>query len=136
MSRDLAEWIATSDRGAMNMGAYHGDRDRYKATNHDHEDVMVDRMFYDASVPHPVVKDCRFHDIHAGANIRPLKTTSIGIHHVKRGEYKEYRQRFADAQPALVEEANAPLQAALVAGANEERTGVSIITVRLLGLGT
>jgi hypothetical protein len=60
----------------MNMGPYHGDRDRYKATNHDHEDVMVGRMFYDASVPHTVVKDCRFHDIHAGANIRPLKTTS------------------------------------------------------------
>jgi hypothetical protein len=112
MSRDLAEWIATSDRGAMNMGAYHGDRDRYKATNHDHEDVMVGRMFYDASVPHTVVKDCRFHDIHAGANIRPLQTTSIGIHHVKPGEYKEYRQRFADAEPARVEEANAPLRAA------------------------
>jgi hypothetical protein len=39
------------------------------------------------------------------------------------------RQRSADAQPARVEEANTPLQAALVAGANEERTGVSIITV-------
>jgi hypothetical protein len=124
MSRDLAEWITTSDRGAMNMGAYDGDRDRYKATNHDHEDVMVGRMFYDASVPHTVVKDCRFHEIHAGANIRPLKTTSIGIHHVKPGEYKEYRQRFADAEPARVEEANAPLRAALAAGANEERTGV------------
>jgi hypothetical protein len=69
---------------------------------------MVGRMFYDASVPHTVVKDCRFHDIHAGANIRPLKTTSIGIHHVKPGEYKEYRQRFADAEPTRVEEANAP----------------------------
>jgi hypothetical protein len=52
----------------MNMGPYHGDRDRYKATNRDHEDVMVGRTFYDASVPHTVVKDCRFHDIHAGVN--------------------------------------------------------------------
>jgi hypothetical protein len=99
------------------------------APNHDHEDVTVGRMFCDASVPHTVVLDCYFHDIHAGANIRPLKTASIGIHHVKPGEYKEYRQRSADAQPAHVEEANAPLRAALVAGANEERTGVSIITV-------
>jgi hypothetical protein len=102
-------------------GPFHGDRDRYKATNHDHGDVMVGRKFHDASVPHTVVKDCRFHDIHAGANIRPLKTASIGIHHVKPGEYKEYRQRFADGQPARVEEANAPLQAALVAGMNEVR---------------
>jgi hypothetical protein len=123
-SRNLAEWIATSDRGAMNMDPYHGDRNRYKATNHNHEDVMVGRMFCDASVRHTVVKDCRFHHIHAGANSLPLKTTSIGIHPVKPGEYKEYRQRFADAEPARVEEANAPLQAALVAGANEERTGV------------
>jgi hypothetical protein len=45
------------------------------------------------------------------------------------GEYKEYRQRFADAESAGVEEANAPLRAVLVASANEERTGVSIITV-------
>jgi hypothetical protein len=68
MSRDLAEWIATSDRGAMNMGPFH-DRDRYKATNHDHENVMVGRMFYDACMRHR-----RVHGIHAGANIRPLKT--------------------------------------------------------------
>jgi hypothetical protein len=137
MSRDLAEWIATSDRGAMNMGTYHGDRDRYKATNHDHEDVMVGRMFYDARVPHTVVKDCRFHDIHAGANIRPLKATSSGIHHVTPGDYKEYRQRFADAEPARLEEANAPLRAALVAGANEERTGVQSLlsTARTRDIG-
>jgi hypothetical protein len=48
------------------MGPFYGDRDRYKTTNHAHEDVMVG-MFYDASVPHTVIKDCRFHDIHAGA---------------------------------------------------------------------
>jgi hypothetical protein len=58
-----------------------------------------------------------------------VKPTNIGIHHVKPGEYKEYRQRFADAEPTRVKEVNAPLRAALVAGANEERTGVSIITV-------
>jgi hypothetical protein len=117
MSRDLVEWI-----GAMNMGPYHGDRDRYKAANHDHGDMMrrqcARRRF----------KDCRFHDICTGANIRPLKATNIGIHHVKPGD-KEYRQRCADAEPARVEETNVPLQAALVAGANVERTGVSIITV-------
>jgi hypothetical protein len=50
------------------MVPYHGDRDRYKATNHDHEDVVVGRIFYRASVRHTVVKDCRFHDIHAGAD--------------------------------------------------------------------
>jgi hypothetical protein len=96
------------------MGPFHGDRDRYKATNHDYEDVMVGRMFYDASVPHR--KDCRFRDIHPGANVRPLKTTSIGIHHVKPGEYKEYRQRFADAtEPTRVKEAHCCRQPSLPA---------------------
>jgi hypothetical protein len=40
MSRDLAEWIAASARGAMKMGPFYDDRDRYKATNHADEDVM------------------------------------------------------------------------------------------------
>jgi hypothetical protein len=48
---------------SANMGSYPGDRGCFKATNHDHEDVMVGRMFYDANVPHTVVKDCRFHTI-------------------------------------------------------------------------
>jgi hypothetical protein len=43
---------------------------------------------------------------------------------VKPGEYKEYRQRFVDAEAARVEEANVPLRMALVAGAIDDRTGV------------
>lgn len=99
MSRDLALWISTDARAAVNQGPFHGDKLRYKATNHDHEDVMVGRMFFDANVSHLVVRDCRFHDIHTGANVRKLTDASVGIHHLRHAaaEYEALFRRFVDA---------------------------------------
>ena len=120
MSSDLARWIAGNKEIAKRYTAYRdkvavselprgapgaggSDPDKlvdskayYKHFNMDHEDVMVARMFYDFSVPHTIVKDCRFHDVHVGANVKPMSPRSIGIHHVKVHEYAELLKKYPD----------------------------------------
>eukprot|EP00756_Hemistasia_phaeocysticola_P010819 Hpha_TRINITY_DN15054_c2_g4::TRINITY_DN15054_c2_g4_i1::g.125951::m.125951 len=87
MTWDLADWIRDS------MYAEEG-KEYY------HEDVMVGRWFYLARVPLNVVRDCRHHDIHRGANKQKVTEGSVCIHHIQEGnEYLEFKKRFPDASP-------------------------------------
>ena len=90
-------------------------RVEYKSVNMDHEDVMVGRWFYDQgalarprSMPAALtavsnrelavatVSDCRFHDVHAGANQRLVGSDSLVVHHLRMHEYEQLRKRFVD----------------------------------------
>lgn len=90
----------------------------YKRHTLDHEDVMVGRSLYNLATaaregtsagrprakPSPslytslgiaAVADCRYHDVHAGANKRAIsERTSVVIHHVRREEYSQLMERF------------------------------------------
>jgi len=97
LSRDLVEWIAASPLTARGMGhPYRENRTYYKQFNMDHEDVMIGRWFFDSKVTVNVVKDCRYHDVHEGANKKPITDRSICIHHVKESEYDTLMKRFPD----------------------------------------
>eukprot|EP00759_Apiculatamorpha_spiralis_P016845 PhF_6_TR2311/c0_g1_i7/m.4075 len=43
-----------------------------------------------------IIKDCRYHDVHSGANIKPITDSSMFIHHVTVDEYDKLMQRFRD----------------------------------------
>ncbi len=98
MSRALAHWIKNSRRAAVNNlePFVPGDKLRYKRTNHDHEDVMVGRWIYDELLPVCVISDCRFHDVHVGANVAPVKPNSLGLHHLRVEEYQSFMSKYAD----------------------------------------
>lgn len=99
MSRPLVQWIAASPIAAVNsQPEFHGDRLRYKQTNHDHEDVMVGRWLYDARLPVCVLSDPRFHDVHVGANLGKVRSNSIGMHHLTVDEYSQFMSKFDDKQ--------------------------------------
>ncbi len=102
MSRSLALWVAQSPVAAVNnREPFHGDRERYKRTNSDHEDVMVGRWLYDARLRGVcLVADCRFHDVHVGANKAPVRDASVGMHHLRVDEYHQFMTRFADNDTA------------------------------------
>jgi len=131
MSRALVTWIATSERGRVNMGPFHGDKLKYKQTNHDHEDVMVGRMFYDANVSHIVVRDRRFHDIHVGANVKPMMPDSVGIHHLKHGrdEYDAFRAKYADDDDERLSAWLRRVEDAAKGNRRRMRAGVDMVTV-------
>ena len=69
MSYDLIDWIRDSKIAEAGVHYYH-------------EDVMVGRWFYEANIPLYVVRDCRHHDIHSGANVQKQTDASICIHHL------------------------------------------------------
>lgn len=100
MSRALAVHIQRSSRAAVNNVEpfQPGDaaRLRYKQTNHDHEDVMVGRWIYDERLPVCVLSDCRFHDVHVGANKAAVKSNSLGLHHLRVDEYRSFMSKFSD----------------------------------------
>eukprot|EP01064_Diplonema_japonicum_P022246 TRINITY_DN31953_c0_g1_i1.p1 TRINITY_DN31953_c0_g1~~TRINITY_DN31953_c0_g1_i1.p1 ORF type:complete len:432 (+),score=62.23 TRINITY_DN31953_c0_g1_i1:105-1400(+) len=85
MSFDLVDWIRDSLLAEDNADYYH-------------EDVMVGRWFYYANLPVNVVRDCRHHDIHSGANKQRLTDASLCIHHLKDtlSEYTDLFSRFSD----------------------------------------
>eukprot|EP00759_Apiculatamorpha_spiralis_P016841 PhF_6_TR2311/c0_g1_i1/m.4071 len=97
LSQDLIQWIA--QHPIPRKGKDHpfvDNRTYYKQRNMDHEDVMVGRWFYDAGMKVKVIKDCRYHDVHSGANIKPITDSSMFIHHVTVDEYDKLMQRFRD----------------------------------------
>ena len=69
----------------------------YKEHNMDHEDVMIGRVFFNLKTNVTVVKDCRFHDVHVGANVKPIQATSVAIHHLGEGEYGMLMKRFENS---------------------------------------
>ena len=95
LSRDLAQWVAANDDIRSRMGPF-SNATPYRNYNMDHEDVMVGRWFFDFRVPHTIIKDCRFHDVHTGENIRPISARSLGIHHIRLNELGGLFQRFHD----------------------------------------
>eukprot|EP00760_Papus_ankaliazontas_P038423 PhM_4_TR9129/c0_g1_i1/m.87063 len=96
LSMDLVRWISTAEIPARGKGPFVDNRTYYKQFNMDHEDVMVGRWFFDAKKRVNVFRDCRFHDVNVGANVRPLTDASICVHHVKENEYASLYRRFGD----------------------------------------
>ena len=80
LSYDLIDWIRDSSIAETNVDYYH-------------EDVMVGRWFYSSSIPLNVVKDCRHHDVHRGANKQQQTSQSLCIHHLKDSS-EEYLNNF------------------------------------------
>eukprot|EP01062_Namystynia_karyoxenos_P070096 TRINITY_DN65488_c0_g1_i1.p1 TRINITY_DN65488_c0_g1~~TRINITY_DN65488_c0_g1_i1.p1 ORF type:complete len:510 (+),score=118.08 TRINITY_DN65488_c0_g1_i1:71-1531(+) len=85
MTFDLADWIRDSQYAEEGKEYYH-------------EDVMVGRWFFAARVAVNVVRDCRHHDVHKGANKQPIKADSLCIHHLgdSKDEYVGLFRRFPD----------------------------------------
>ncbi|CUG02810.1 UDP-gal or UDP-c-dependent glycosyltransferase, putative [Bodo saltans] len=68
----------------------------YKEHNMDHEDVMIGRIIYNLKLNVTMVKDCRYHDVHKGANVRPITPRSVVIHHLNEDEYVQLFERFGE----------------------------------------
>jgi hypothetical protein len=68
----------------------------YKAHNMDHEDVMLGRIVYNEKWNVTLIKDCRYHDVHTGANVQPITDRSLAIHHLKESEYRQLFLRFGE----------------------------------------
>lgn len=115
MSQPLVQWIASSPIPAKNSQEpfpqdefYQDDKIKkqitlkYKETSHDHEDVMVGKWLYRAKLPVCVVSDCRFHDVHVGANLGKVRPSSIGMHHLKVQEYSEFMKKYPDESDSEV----------------------------------
>ncbi|KAJ9456353.1 UDP-Gal or UDP-GlcNAc-dependent glycosyltransferase [Diplonema papillatum] len=88
MTYDLVDWIRDSRYVEQNVDYYH-------------EDVMVGRWFYSANVPLNVVRDCRHHDVHKGANKQKQTDKSLCIHHLQdqQQEYTDNFRRYPDDSP-------------------------------------
>lgn len=70
----------------------------YKGHNMDHEDVMVGRALYDGKTNVSLVRDCRLHDVHTGANVKKITGKSLVVHHLKADEYGALMRRFGEGE--------------------------------------
>jgi hypothetical protein len=68
----------------------------YKEHNMDHEDVMIGRIVYNLKLNVTMVKDCRYHDVHKGANVQAITPRSVAIHHLNEDEYVQLFKRFGE----------------------------------------
>lgn len=97
LDRSLADVVAVNNRFDLLRRPFVEDRmPDYKSFNMDHEDVMIGRLFYDTKTPLAIARDCRFHDIHVGANVKPVTDRSVAVHHLTLEEYDSMMRRFPD----------------------------------------
>lgn len=98
VSARLADVIASYGPIQEHIGDYveGADPKLYKDHNMDHEDVMIGRIFYNLKRNVTLVKDCRYHDVHVGANVKKVTDATVVAHHLKEEEYVALKSRFGD----------------------------------------